>query len=591
MTRATAGHSTATNATDGDRSTPVPGDLGRFVEARAIAADDVAAATMLVGMARRGSPALDPSLLAWIAMCLALRAPRDGHTCVDFSAVNDWAGDIDFSQEGHLEWPADTAAWTAALASAGPLVGGPEDRAPFILDGTRFFIARSFHEEREIAARLGREDGAAVEILLGGPGTGKTTKVATRLIALLSDRPDASIALAAPTGKAAARMAEALQQRLHDEKAPDDIRNAPREIREKLANLRPLTIHKLLGYRPHGTPRYRFRADNRIDHGFVVIDEASMLSSSLMHRLLAALGENTRLLLVGDPDQLASVDAGTVLGDIAKAAAKPGSRLASRTETLTIRHRFGPRIGALADAILEPAGAGVARVFEILEGRWAPPPNPFNTKPDDPKAIRWIEPGSEAAAHLFDEVAGHAERLRDLATKHEVATVLAAQKKLQVLCAHRAGAAGVAGWNTRVEKRLGVAGGPAWYPGRPIMVARNNPALDLFNGDVGITVPGADGRLDVAFPGAKGEPRRVAVSRLEEVDTVHALTIHKSQGSEYEHVVVVLPTQAGRIVTQELLYTAVTRASDRVTLVGSREVIEAAIRKPIRRATGLSERL
>ena len=154
------------------------------------------------------------------------------------------------------------------------------------------------------------------------------------------------------------------------------------------------------------------------------------------------------------------------------------------------------------------------------------------------------------------------------------------------------GSSGVAGWNARVEKRLGVEFARAWYSGRPVMVTRNNPALDLFNGDMGVVMPGEDdGPRHVAFPMAQGAPRRVAVSQLEDVETVHALTIHKSQGSEYEHAIVVLPDKPSRAVTRELLYTAVTRASDKVTVIGSREVIKAAIRKPIRRATGLAGRL
>jgi exodeoxyribonuclease V alpha subunit len=182
--------------------------------------------------------------------------------------------------------------------------------------------------------------------------------------------------------------------------------------------------------------------------------------------------------------------------------------------------------------------------------------------------------------------------VRSLAKKGAVTDALAAQKKLQVLCGHRAGAMGVAGWNARVEKGLGVGSWHPWYSGRPIMVTRNNPALDLFNGDVGIVVPGSgEGLRDVAFPQAEGPPRRISVSQLEDIDTVHALTIHKSQGSEYDHVVVVLPERASRLLTKELLYTAVTRAAEKVTVIGSREVIAAAINTPIRRATGLAERL
>jgi exodeoxyribonuclease V alpha subunit len=576
-----------------DNSLPgqAPADLAPYIESRVIARDDVAAVAMLVAMARRDAPSFAADLLAWIGMCLAVRTPRDGHTCVDFASIVDWCGDIDLAQDNHLAWPREAAAWTGSLAAV-PLVGKPGTRAPFILEGTRLYLARSLHEEQAIARRLSGADEAHVEILLGGPGTGKTTKVATRLIELIRDNPETQIALAAPTGKAAARMAEALKARLHDANAPAGIRSAPQEVRDKVENVRPVTIHKLLGYRPHGTPRYKFRSGNQLDSGLVVIDEASMLSSSMMHHLLAAVGSNTRLLLVGDPNQLASVDAGSVLGDIAKAAAREGSSLASRTETLRIRHRFGPRIGALADSILEPDGGGLARAFEILEGRWDPPPDPDNTKPDDPHSIRWIEPGGAELKGVVDEVVRQAESLRALAEKGAAAEALATQKKLQVLCAHRSGAMGVAGWNARVEKGLGVGGWSPWYSGRPIMVTRNNPATDLFNGDVGIVVPeNNDQPRAVAFPQAKGAPRRVPISQLEDVDTVHALTIHKSQGSEYDHVVVVLPERASKILTKELLYTAVTRAVERVTVVGSQGVIAAAIKRPIRRATGLAERL
>ncbi len=569
-----------------------PPTLAPYIESRVITRDDVAAVAMLVAMAQRDEPSFTVDPFAWIGMCLAVRTPRDGHTCVELSSIGDWCGDIDLTQDDHLAWPLEAAAWTGPLAAATPLVGEPGSRAPFILEGTRLYLARSLHEEEAIAQRLSGADGANVEILLGGPGTGKTTNVATRLIELIRTNPEAQIALAAPTGKAAARMAEALKSRLHDADAPESIRNASQEVRDKVENVRPVTIHQLLGYRPHGTPRYKYRPDNQLDSNIVVIDEASMLSSSMMHHLLAAVGKETRLLLVGDPNQLASVDAGTVLGDIARAASREGSPLFQRTETLRIRHRFGPRIGALADAILEPDGAGLGRAFEILEGRWDPPPDPDNTKPDNPQSIRWLEPGSPALKGVIDDVVRQAESLRALAERGAAAEALAAQKQLQVICAHRAGPMGVAGWNARVEKGLGVGGWDPWYSGRPIMVTRNNPALDLFNGDVGIVVPeDKDHPRAVAFPQATGEPRRVSISQLEEVDTVHALTIHKSQGSEYDHVVVVLPERVSRILTKELLYTAVTRAAERVTVVGSREVIAAAINRPIRRATGLAGRL
>lgn len=566
-----------------------PTTIAAYLDAGLVSAADVSAAATLVDIARRDNPTIEPDLRAWLAMCLALQAPRDGHTCVSLDAIDDWRGDLDPARAATLEWTTDKDTWLASLATAGKLVGEPGDRAPFICDGARLYVARSLHEEREIA-RLLLSAGKRLEILLGGPGTGKTTAVARRLVDLLRDDPQMRIALAAPTGKAAARMAEALQQRLHDERAPDEVRNASPAVRAAIAAAHPTTIHELLGVRPNGTPRYTFRAENRLAYKLVVIDEVSMLSSSLMYHLLNALDDQTQLLLVGDPNQLASVDAGSVLGDMARAAVQPGSPLNTRTDTLTIRHRFGPRIGGLADAILKGAD-GVAEAFEILEDRWTYEPDANNQTADDPTSVRWVQPGTGAFRKLVEEVVSHSQHLRALAKAGETQRAVESLRDLQVLTAHREGALGVAGWNTLVQRRMGFAGGSQWYSGRPVLVTKNNKSLGLHNGDVGVVVPASGERRKLAaFPQGKSF-RLVPVSRLESIETVHALTVHKSQGSEYKHVIVVLPDKPSRIVTQELLYTGVTRGIDRVTVVGSREVIEAAIRKPIRRATGLEEQL
>lgn len=584
----------------------LPAALEAFIAAGVISANDVAAASLLVDIARRAG-GCNPAPLAWVTMCLALRAPRDGHTCAKLNESADWAEGIDLGQPDHRAWPDDSHSWQEILTTAGPLVGAPGDRSPFILDttipgGCRLYLARSWHEEQEIARRLTGGGGAGVQILLGGPGTGKTTEVAKRLIDRLLIAPDTRIALAAPTGKAAARMAEALRNRLHDPNAPDDIRSATQAVREKVDAIRPVTIHKLLGYRPRGTPRYLFHATNPLTFDLVVVDEASMLSSSMMHHLLAALGDGSQLLIVGDPHQLASVDSGTVLADIAAAAEPKGAALDAVTRTLTVRHRFGPRIGGLADAIL---AGDITASLAILDGRWSvtsstspstspgtsPGAAPSNQAADDPTSIRWVEPRGAAFKAVIDEVVAHAQRLRDLCESGDAAAALEAQKALQVLCAHRAGRMGAAGWNAIVEKRLGASGGSLWYAGRPVMVTRNNRAMDLFNGDVGIVIPGVAGsRGEAVFPQGR-EPRRIPVSRLEDVATVHALTIHKSQGSEYDHAIVVLPEVSSRIVTRELLYTGITRAAKRVTVIGPRAVIESAIGRPIRRASGLEDRL
>ena len=581
-----------------------PRELDRFVKAGVISATDVAAAAGLVRIARGDAAAPDsdlrcrPDPRCWIAMCMAVRAPRDGHTCVPLTEVAEWMEQVYLGEAGtdgqdgehqRLDWPADAVAWQAVLETAGPLVGGPDDRAPFIVDNGHLYLGRSLHEERQVARRLAAL-GDRLEILLGGPGTGKTTQVAIRLVDLFRQDPKKRIALAAPTGKAAARMKEALLGRLDDPNAPDEVRNASEEVRESIRAAHPTTIHALIGSRPLGTPRYEFHAKNQLTHELVVVDEASMISSSLMHHLLDAIGDKPRLLLVGDPDQLASVEAGSVLGDMARSAGRPGSTLAGRATTLTVRHRFGPRIGALADAILL-GDAGVERAFEILEGRWTYEPDPNNETSDDPASVAWVRPGTDEFRVLMRECVEHARKLRDAAIGGDVATALAAQRELQVLCAHREGNLGVSGRNAFVERELGAAGGPRWYAGRPVLVTVNNRGLGLHNGDVGVVVPVQDSsRMEAVFPVGR-DVRRVPVSRLESVGTVHALTIHKSQGTEYRHAIVILPEQPSRIVTRELLYTGVTRASGRVTVVGSREVIEAAIRRPIRRATGLAERL
>jgi exodeoxyribonuclease V alpha subunit len=552
--------------------------LQDYRTAGVIGRDDIAAAALLVEMARRDGSA-EPEPLAWLGICLAIRTVRDGHTCVDLDRIRDWAGEIDLAAETHIAWPAEAERWIAALAAADALVGKPGDRRPFILDGRRFYLARSHAEEEAIAnAILARAEKGTIRILLGGPGTGKTSKVAKDLVKRFQEDDvtgtTTAVALAAPTGKAAARMAEALRDACTTGKV-----DASDEAKQRILQLKPITVHKLLGSNPSRGNRFEYHAGNRLPYDLVIVDEASMLSSSLMHHLLSAVKDDRALMLVGDPDQLASVDAGTALGDIAGFGedASKGAPLHGCIQTLTKVYR------AEAEHILELAQA-------IRDGH-SEAARAILTTGNGP--VTWVDPADKQSLDdLTGLVVDHARKLRKMASGTDTDAVLAKQAELQVLCGHREGPMSVAAWNVRTEKQLDIRPGFPWYTGRPVMVTRNSPSLRLANGDVGVVMSGRETRR-AAFSilGANGQPIELPVSRLENVDTIHALTIHKSQGSEYGHAVVVLPERASRIVTRELLYTGVTRARQRVTVVGPWEVIEAAIRTPIRRATGLASRL
>lgn len=553
--------------------TTLDSELEHFRSNGVISRDDIAAVTMLVEMALRDG-AEQPTRLACLAMCLAMRTVRDGHTCVDFRRIMEWAGGLDLPKVDSADWPTTVTKWTKALAAADRLVGPPGSRRPFILDDCRLYLGRSYDEESAIAGVVHKRAAEQrLQILLGGPGTGKTTKVAHDLVASFSslpaDAPRPRLALAAPTGKAAARMSEVLRQRCLDAGASEAVLAA---VTAEPAR----TVHKLLGYNPSRSRRYTYHTGNPLPYDMVIVDEASMLSSALMHHLLVAVHPEAVVRLVGDPDQLASVDAGTVLGDLAVFGqdAHRLSPLHACIETLTTIHRAeAAEIISLAAAIRDNAPH---TAFEVLTA--------------GSSAVTWVDPSDRSRLDdAVAEVVAHAEALRKTTRRRNPAEVLTTKSQLQVLCAHRDGPMGVGGWNTRIEKRMAIPAGEPWYAGRPIMITRNSRALGLANGDVGVVVP--QGKRMEAIFGLPNDLTSVPVTRLEDVATVHALTIHKSQGSEYDHAVVVLPEQPSRIVTRELLYTGVTRARRKVTVVGSRDVLEAAISTPIRRATGLVERL
>jgi exodeoxyribonuclease V alpha subunit len=561
-------------------------DLNPYLKTNVVEAADIAAAQTLIAMVVRNGGA-EPDLLGTLLLCLALRTPRDRHTCIDLDHISDW-----LTPEGvkaQLEWPTDSATWLAATKSCPLLFGAPGTATPLIVDDRRVYLGRSFAEEGAIAAALTRNNAQHVHIVLGGPGTGKTREVAMKFIdRFKKGERDIRVALAAPTGKAAARMREVLLREC------DALKNLPEgkdvdwdAVNAAISAAFSGTVHSLLGFGPSRDTRYKFNADNYLPFDWVVIDEASMLPSSMMYRLVDALDPSTALLLVGDPDQLASVDAGSVLGDIAKIATQKDSVLFPQTNVMRKQFRLPPEIDGLARLLrletpLDGQALGdskhVDAVIEYLNS--------------NKTLISWINPDidKDELMSVRKKVVDHARQLHEAAMSPDPQLALKKRQELQLLCAHREGKTGVSYWNGFVEHELGAYTEARWYFGRPVMVTRNNRSVDLYNGDVGIIVPDSGGQPVGVFSDG-GTFRLVPTMRLEDVESVHALTIHKSQGSEYDEVIVVLPNESSRILTRELFYTGITRTKNRLTIIGSEAVLRSAVSQAIRRTSGLAARL
>jgi exodeoxyribonuclease V alpha subunit len=445
-------------------------------------------------------------------------------------------------------------------------------------------------------------------VVAGGPGTGKTTTVA-RIVALLVEQAAAAgapaplVALAAPTGKAAARLEEAV----HDEALRLDVRES---VRAQLLGLQASTLHRLLGWRPDSHSRFRHNRGQRLPHDVVIVDETSMVSLSLMARLVEAIRPDARLILVGDPGQLASIEAGAVLGDIVGPASDAlllgaqTRRLVSAAVGADVAAEDPPAGAVVADGIVvldrvHRFGGGIASVAEAI--RRGDADEVISLLAGGPEGVTWIavdvsEADSEAAlAVVRDHAVAAGRAILAAARAGEAADALAALATFRVLCAHRRGPQGVATWTSRIESWIarampGFGADERWYVGRPLLVTENDYELRLYNGDTGVVVQSAPDRVGVAFE-RRGEIVQFSPSRLRAVDTVYAMTIHKSQGSQFETAAVLLPAPSSRILTRELLYTAATRARLHLMLAGSEEAIRAAVERPIARASGLRARL
>ena len=558
-----------------------------------------------VHVARRFGEILDePDEQVQLALALTVAATRAGSVCLDLTqAVTVFQPEGETGADSLVEqvaWqqPSD---WVKQVAKSAFVTEGV-----LRLEGTTVYLDRYWREESQVSDDLVRRlsapapsvdltqleaglervlpgetfaeqrdavrlaAGQLTTVLIGGPGTGKTTTVAG-LLALLSEQIETQtgvrpqIALCAPTGKASARLQEAIDEATANFQDPED--------RERVAKLNAQTMHRLLG--PRGkSNRFRHDRTNRLPHDVIVVDEASMMPLTMMARLMEAIRDDTRLVFVGDADQLSSVEAGAVLADLVA-----GLRGVHPNPVASLRttHRYGAQIGALAQALRV---SDADQVIEILSA--------------EQQQVQWIKPDdSVALAALKHDLSTTALEMRVAAERGEVAEALALLGKQRLLCAHREGAHGVGGWNRLIERlvseRSGVATYDEWYAGRPVLLTKNDSVLKLRNGDMGITYRRDDGSLRVALD--EMDRREFAPTRLVGAETTYAMTVHKSQGSQADVVTVIMPPPESRLLTRELFYTAITRAKEQVRIVGDEASIRAAVGREVRRATGLAARL
>jgi exodeoxyribonuclease V alpha subunit len=572
-------------------------------------------------IARLGREEAEPVQLA---LALAVRALRLGSVCVDLAEVHhtvtgDGEDPVDVSA---LPWP-DPAEWPAVCERSPLVTVGPDGAAgrPLRLAHGLLYLDRYWRDEdlvgRELRSRAesappvdlpamraaldrlfpgpGRQRLAAgvsvlrwVSVIAGGPGTGKTTTIA-RLLAVLADQPGGAprIALAAPTGKAAARLQEAVHEVAGQLPAVD---------RDRLGDLRAMTLHRLLGWRPDSRTRFRHDRNNRLPYDVVVVDETSMVSLTLMARLFEAVRPSARLILVGDPDQLASVEAGAVLGDIVSAPGTPDPDLerrlhevgaASPADDHTVNGvvvldrtwRFGRSIAALASHIR----AGDADSALAL----------LRSAPDD---VEFVDTATLADRRptgldgLRADIVSSARVLTDAALGGDADAALRGLNTHRLLCAHRRGPYGVSRWTAEIETWLAAELPPDsdsgdWYPGRPLLITTNDYSLGLYNGDTGVVIRDGDS-VRAAFARG-GSSVLVPPFRLSDVETVYAMTVHRGQGSQFDRVSLVLPDAASPLLTRELLYTAITRARTHIRILGTGDAVRAAITRPVARSSGL----
>lgn len=560
----------------------------------------------------------------------------DGHVCIDLNALSDV----------YVQWPKSVREQIRRLVNLEPLigqnfiplidqriVGDGSVLTPLVLDKNRLYLYRYWQYEKQVAKRLlnggelGQENVSGdklaaqldryfgtdekpdwqrvaaaittrhlISVISGGPGTGKTTTV-TKLLAIYIENSLAQgkrpiIQLAAPTGKAAARLSESIAQ------AKLKL-NLDEEVKALIPD-QGKTLHRLLGVRP-ATKKFVHHQDNPLLLDLLVIDEASMIDLPMMSSVINALANNSKLVLIGDRDQLASVEAGSVLGDI---CAVPKVASYSAAQSLYLQdscylpqsdisdipfsdhvaflqksYRFDENsgIGALASACNSGSVQGVARVLSAGYSD-----------------LQVITPSGQRSQILKAALKGYQGYLEVVGSNPQPQALLDSFNQFQILCALRVGDYGVEQVNQQIETHFEQQQmkplDNRWYVGRPIMITQNDNYMQLYNGDIGVTCIDADsGQLKVWFEQG-GALRSVLPSRLPKHETVFAMTVHKSQGSEFDHVMMLL-VQSAKVINRELVYTAVTRAKQQFSLFGFESLVQQAVKHVTQRTSGLADRI
>jgi exodeoxyribonuclease V alpha subunit len=596
------------------------------------------------GFMERLAGTCDPQL--WLAAAMVSRYTGQGHICLDLSSL-DQKRLLDAEDGKDPVVCPNLNDWCKKLRETA-VVGTPGEYAPLILDDkSRLYLHRYWDYQEKLARSIRKhvhDDGEDMDmmhlreglervfgasfttgppgqgedidwqkvaaftsltkrfcVISGGPGTGKTTTI-VRILALILEQTRSSnlrIALSAPTGKAAAKLQEAIKRGKKKLNCPDKIKEA---IPEEAS-----TLHRLLGSIP-GSPYFRHHANNLLSVDVVVVDEASMVDLALMSKLTQALPAEARLILLGDKDQLASVEAGAVLGDIChrgyvhsfsrpfrnhlkrvigyEIPSQPNGRGSAGMEDSIVQLRKSFRFGGESGIhmVSQAVNSGDAdRAMALLMGgqygdiKWRDLPRP-----------------AELPYILKDTII---RGFRDYLEGRDTSEIFRRFDGFRILCAIREGPYGVVALNTLVEQILKkeklIETDRRWYAGRPFLITRNDYHLRLFNGDVGIILPDpqADNELRAFFLAADGAVRKFHPLRLPEHETVYATTVHKSQGSEFGRVFLLLPERDVPILTRELIYTGITRAKERIEIWGTEAVLRAAVSRRIERRSGLGDAL